>query len=398
MAIVASSSSSSSSSSMLAPPPPPSHLPSSPSDAEALRSLLRLSREISLSEPPRSLPTRLLATAASRRCKLLSVLFEELLRDGAVAGELPRAASLCLAEILLALQRFKSLLADCAARSRFRLLLEADAVAAEFHELSLDLATLLDILPAAELAVAEDVRDLVDLARRQCRRSTPAPDPAEDALRSEVLKLIREIEMEIVPDRARLAAIFELLGLDDSPSCRDEIELLEREIGDRAAEKWTSVMVALVGLLRYAKCVLYGASTPRSDASSAAGFSSSAAAADELAAAAPRDFRCPISLDLMRDPVVVVATGQTYDRASIATWFASGHATCPKTGQVLPHLDLVPNRALKNLISRWCQENRVPFDPPASSSSAAASASAGGKTLLPTLTAAAAAAAAAATP
>nr|CAD1817487.1 unnamed protein product [Ananas comosus var. bracteatus] len=360
MAIVASSSSSSSSS-MLAPPPPPSHLPSSPSDAEALRSLLRLSREISLSDPPRSLPTRLLATAASRRCKLLSVLFEELLRDGAPLPPPPGG------------RRRRRRVPRAQPRPRH----------APRHP------------PAAELAVAEDVRDLVDLARRQCRRSTPAPDPAEDALRSEVLKLIREIEMEIVPDRARLAAIFELLGLDDSPSCRDEIELLEREIGDRAAEKWTSVMVALVGLLRYAKCVLYGASTPRSDASSAAGFSSSAAA-DELAAAAPRDFRCPISLDLMRDPVVVVATGQTYDRASIATWFASGHATCPKTGQVLPHLDLVPNRALKNLISRWCHENGVPFDPSASSSSSSSSSSAaaaaGGKTLLPTRTAAAAAA------
>nr|CAD1831689.1 unnamed protein product [Ananas comosus var. bracteatus] len=70
-------------------------------------------------------------------------------------------------------------------------------------------SSLLDILPAAELAVAEDVRDLVDLARLQCWRSTSAPDPAEDAHRSEVLKLIREIEMEIVPDRACLAAIFE---------------------------------------------------------------------------------------------------------------------------------------------------------------------------------------------
>ncbi|XP_020084952.1 uncharacterized protein LOC109707837 [Ananas comosus] len=57
--------------------------------------------------------------------------------------------------------------------------------------------------------MAEDVRDLVDLARRQCWRSTSAPDPAKDTHRSEVLKLIREIKMEIVPDRACFTAIFE---------------------------------------------------------------------------------------------------------------------------------------------------------------------------------------------
>ncbi|KAJ6812542.1 putative U-box domain-containing protein 16 [Iris pallida] len=63
----------------------------------------------------------------------------------------------------------------------------------------------------------------------------------------------------------------------------------------------------------------------------------------------------------MKDPVVA-ASGQTYDRDSITRWIASGHATCPKTGQALAHHDLVPNKALKNLISLWCKEENIPFD------------------------------------
>ena len=60
----------------------------------------------------------------------------------------------------------------------------------------------------------------------------------------------------------------------------------------------------------------------------------------------------------MRDPVVA-SSGQTYDCESITRWFGSGKSTCPKTGQVPVDLELVPNKALKNLIMRWCRENDI---------------------------------------
>ncbi|KAG8074447.1 hypothetical protein GUJ93_ZPchr0006g44136 [Zizania palustris] len=40
----------------------------------------------------------------------------------------------------------------------------------------------------------------------------------------------------------------------------------------------------------------------------------------------PDDFHCPISLDLMKDPVIV-ATGQTYERGCIERWLKAGHDT-----------------------------------------------------------------------
>ena len=77
----------------------------------------------------------------------------------------------------------------------------------------------------------------------------------------------------------------------------------------------------------------------------------------------PKDFCCPISLDLMCDPVII-STGQTYDRRSIWRWMEEGHCTCPKTGQLLSHNRLVPNRALRNMIMQWCSAHGVPYDPP----------------------------------
>nr|GMD83104.1 U-box domain-containing protein 8 [Ipomoea batatas] len=67
----------------------------------------------------------------------------------------------------------------------------------------------------------------------------------------------------------------------------------------------------------------------------------------------PDDFRCPISLEIMSDPVIL-SSGHTFDRSSIQRWLDSGHRTCPITN--LPISDppcLIPNHALRSLISNY---------------------------------------------
>lgn len=49
---------------------------------------------------------------------------------------------------------------------------------------------------------------------------------------------------------------------------------------------------------------------------------------------APWEYLCPISRELMVDPVTL-STGQTYDRALISKWINDGHYTCPVTGKFL---------------------------------------------------------------
>ncbi|KAL3843915.1 hypothetical protein ACJIZ3_001318 [Penstemon smallii] len=71
----------------------------------------------------------------------------------------------------------------------------------------------------------------------------------------------------------------------------------------------------------------------------------------------PFYFRCPISLELMCDPVTV-CTGQTYDRSSIESWVATGNTTCPITRLPLTDFNLIPNHTLRRLIQDWCVANR----------------------------------------
>ncbi|WOL02501.1 U-box domain-containing protein 9 [Canna indica] len=78
--------------------------------------------------------------------------------------------------------------------------------------------------------------------------------------------------------------------------------------------------------------------------------------------AVPEHFRCPISSELMRDPVVL-ASGQTYDRPFIQEWLNSGNRTCPQTQQVLPHTILIPNNLVRGMILHWCMEHGVSLPP-----------------------------------
>ncbi|MED6145628.1 hypothetical protein PIB30_027066 [Stylosanthes scabra] len=68
----------------------------------------------------------------------------------------------------------------------------------------------------------------------------------------------------------------------------------------------------------------------------------------------PHLFRCPISLDLLEDPVTL-CTGQTYDRSSIEKWLSAGNLTCPVTMQKLHDPSIVPNHTLRHLIDQWLQ-------------------------------------------
>ncbi|XP_011021738.1 PREDICTED: U-box domain-containing protein 21-like [Populus euphratica] len=70
----------------------------------------------------------------------------------------------------------------------------------------------------------------------------------------------------------------------------------------------------------------------------------------------PNHFRCPISLELMKDPVTM-SSGITYDRESIEKWIEAGNVTCPVTNRVLRSLDPIPNHTIRKMIQDWCVAN-----------------------------------------
>ncbi|KAF8412814.1 hypothetical protein HHK36_000785 [Tetracentron sinense] len=67
----------------------------------------------------------------------------------------------------------------------------------------------------------------------------------------------------------------------------------------------------------------------------------------------PQYFRCPISMEFMKEPVII-STGVTYEKKNIQKWFFTyKKKTCPATNQRVENLDITPNHTLKRLILSW---------------------------------------------
>ena len=69
-------------------------------------------------------------------------------------------------------------------------------------------------------------------------------------------------------------------------------------------------------------------------------------------------FECPITSELMYDPIIA-DDGHSYERTAIERWFSAGNSTSPVTGQKLDSLVLRSNHALRSAIqSKFMQLQR----------------------------------------
>eukprot|EP01084_Bolivina_argentea_P056236 102960_1 len=66
----------------------------------------------------------------------------------------------------------------------------------------------------------------------------------------------------------------------------------------------------------------------------------------------PQHYICPITQELMTDPVII-SSGHTFERTAIIEWFESGNTLNPLTGQPLQTIDIKPNYALKDAIKEY---------------------------------------------
>ncbi len=73
----------------------------------------------------------------------------------------------------------------------------------------------------------------------------------------------------------------------------------------------------------------------------------------------PSNFICPITLQVMANPVMTRA-GLNFESAAIFSWLAQGSGSCPLTRKPLTASDLITNRRLKAHICIWRGNNGIP--------------------------------------
>lgn len=338
-------------------------------DLALVQTLMVVSGDLVSSSSDLSIPfQRRNSRSLIRKVKIFVVLFESL-KDSS-SFPLPSSANLCLKELYILIYRSKVLLDYCSQSSRLWLLLQNSAISGYYHDMNQEISTLLDVFPLKELDLTVDIKEQVELLQKQSRRAKIFIDPKDELLRRKVFFFLDEFEHGRRPDPSELRMVFvDRLGIRDARTCRSEIEFLEEQVYNQEedGDPTTSVLNGFIALVRYCRFLLFGFEEEEDDAEKDSGNwkklkkSLICQEIGDTFLTIPKDFCCPISLDLMRDPVII-STGQTYDRSSITRWFDEGHCSCPQTGQLLAHTRLIPNRALRGLIMQWCTAHGIPID------------------------------------
>lgn len=278
-----------------------------------------------------------------RRVKLLSPLFEEL-KDS--QEELDDEEIRGFESVKIALDSARELLRSINEGSKLFQALRMDKIAGDFQQVTEQIEEALSRIPYDKLDISEEVREQIELVHAQFKRAKGRRDSPDLLLETDLA--IAQKDKDIDPSiLKRLSEKLHLRTMNDlrkeSLAIRDMVISCGEDLGD--------CVQTISFLLQKLKDVVIG--NPDKDTPEAE---------KELirhrSPVIPDDFRCPISLELMKDPVIV-STGQTYERSCIQKWLDAGHKTCPKTQQTLLHTALTPNYVLKSLIALWCESNGI---------------------------------------
>ncbi|GLJ24433.1 hypothetical protein SUGI_0466560 [Cryptomeria japonica] len=219
-----------------------------------------------------------------------------------------------------------------------------------FEEISLDISRILSALPLASLPISDQSRKQVERCIKDLQRVRYTFESYDERTKEDIENALRDIREGHTVCNSKIKIIADKLELMTNQEILSEQCALEMEKGFVLAEKneqeeeFINQVIDLVTQMREYMLELKQTQS-------------------QYGPPIPADFRCPLSLELMADPVII-ASGQTYERAYIQRWLDQGMKTCPKTRQALNHNCLIPNFTVKALIENWCKSHNVPLPEP----------------------------------
>ncbi|XP_071719744.1 U-box domain-containing protein 13 [Rutidosis leptorrhynchoides] len=336
-----------------------------------IQKLIDVVNEISSIYDYRSTVKKLFSNLA-RRLKLLTPLFEEI-RDIS-KDSLPLQSHQSLISLLEAMESAKELLRIGSEGSKIYLVLERDEIMKKYEAVAVRLEQDLNDLSVDELDISDEVKEQVALVLAQFKRAKGRTD-APDADLYEDLSSLYNKDIDVAEDPAVLKRLAEKLHLTEITDLTHESialhEMVTATFGDpgESIEKMSMLLKRLKDFVQTESP--YAGGSPPGESSALPSCTGPPTLVKSIKnSIIPDDFRCPISLELMKDPVIV-STGQTYERSCIEKWLEAGHRTCPKTQQNLTSTALIPNYVLRSLIAQWCETNGMESPKRATQSSSA---------------------------
>ncbi|KAG9443126.1 hypothetical protein H6P81_018980 [Aristolochia fimbriata] len=283
-----------------------------------------------------------------RRMKLLLPLLEEI-RD--LQGPIPSSAVRSLSNLKKVTAWAKKLLDCCQNGSKIYLVLEGEAVMTRFHAIYDKLRQALEIMPYDEMDISDEVKEQMEFMRVQLKKVKKRTDTQDIELAMDIMVIFSKQD-DRNADIAILERLAKKLELHSVADMEVETEAVRKFVSERGGQNSEGTEHVIDLLNQFRQIV----GLDKTDCVENPVVPKTLQKCPSLHI--PSEFLCPISLEIMTDPVII-ATGQTYEKSSIQMWLDSNHRTCPITRQPLAHISLAPNYALRNLIQRWCEVNNI---------------------------------------
>nr|GEW41232.1 U-box domain-containing protein 13-like isoform X1 [Tanacetum cinerariifolium] len=241
--------------------------------------------------------------------------------------------------------------------------LEKEQIMKKYEEVTARLEQDLEGIVLEKVDISDEVKEQVALVLAQFKRAKGKTD-APDLELSEDLSSLYNKGSDVVVDPDVLKRLVEKLQLTGINDLTHESITLHEMVSASDGDPGETIEKMSMLLKRIKDFVVTenpNAESPPGEASDPPMSTEKRTLKIQNNTILPDDFRCPISLELMKDPVIV-STGQTYERKCIQKWLEAGHKTCPKTQQKLTSTALIPNYVLRSLIAQWCETNGL--EPP----------------------------------
>lgn len=326
-----------------------------------LSSLIRLGSSICEYKSSTFFVNQRNARNSIRLIENLLLVLEEIIPEPDGSSDIATSITSSLSELHFIFQKVQFLLEDCTRDyARLWMLAKSEFISGQFRLLMKAMWVALDVLPLEKMDICDEVKEVAEFVKIQAMKMDFGIEVADQRTTKKVYSILDHFEGGINPEPSDLRNVLEYLGIRSWSDCNKEVKFLEAEVGlewQTSGKRDIQLLCSLMAFTTFGRCTLFEAVDRQHEKQRDDCHNSETLLIRFLKA---DDFRCPITLEIMGDPVTI-STGHTYDRLSILKWFNAGNPTCPKTGKKLTSTDFVPNLAVKQRIQQYYSENGIPI-------------------------------------
>lgn len=249
----------------------------------------------------------------------------------------------------------KELVQTCCTKSRFYLLINCRSLTKQLQQITNEIGKALRLIPLTSLDLSMDIMDKSNDLFQEMEAAQFKADVAAEEIAVQIETGLRDRRKSSNFANNLVVQIAKAVGVGVDPvSLKKELEEFKKE--KEAAESQKKQAEALQ--LQQVVSLLDWADAANSSGEREKQYRDKRVSLGPHPFPALQSFYCPITQDVMDDPVDV-ATGHTFERSAIEKWFADGHNVCPVTSVELDNLNLKPNLILKRSIDEWKERNIV---------------------------------------